>query len=150
MICHACIRVFGFGFSPLAAICESFPTFSPLLSILLLDGMKTASRAFRFALPFAYVLFVSSAYVLYGYVYIPHDIIDLNITLAGSQVGTDNSYEGHAAGALFSLLLLMFKFLLRAITDRGLGSTISFPIHNIRVHKEAVPFLLEMGGRLEL
>jgi hypothetical protein len=139
------------GDSVIIAIAFSVIVWSPLLMILFLDAMKRQSRLFRIAMPSAYLLYVLTSYINYGYIYQPTPIIqpDTNSTgsaqHAASALGT---FESQISGSLSSIGLLMLTCLRSAASDKTGGGSINFPMKIAKVMKDTVALILKGKGKM--
>jgi hypothetical protein len=120
-------------------------------------------------MPAAYLIYVLTQYILYGFVYSPTPVMpsDTNSTGAMHSAGNASAVHGVAAAATFegqiseslsTLGFLMLSFLknvfedaLRAIMDDGcvFGSAIAFPMKIATVMKSTVPLLVKGGGEMK-
>ena len=132
--------------------------------VLFLDAMKRQSRLFRLAMPAAYLMYVLTQYILFGFVYSPTPVMPSDTNSTGAMhsavhgVAAAATFEGQISQSLSTLGFLMLSFLknvfedaLRAIMDDGcvFGSAIAFPMKIATVMKNTVPLLLEGGGEMK-
>ena len=143
-------RFTSIGASVIIAIAGSVIVWSPLLMILFLDAMKRQSRLFRIAMPSAYLLYVLTSYINYGYIYQPTPIIqpDTNSTGSAQAASAFGTFEGQISGSLSSIGLLMLTCLRSAASDKTGGGSINFPMKIAKVMKDTVALILKGKGKM--
>jgi hypothetical protein len=137
-----------------AAVGQSLCTFSPLLVILFKDAMIVSSRPFRLALPAMYLAYIMTLYINYGYIRTATPLLKDGLNSTDGTVvvlAAEASFQGQITGCLMSLIVVMCRFLKKAICSAVKGNdTIMFPLDIIDLKKSSAKFILMRGGNVEL
>jgi hypothetical protein len=131
-----------------SAFCQSLLHWSPLLMVLFLDAMKRQSRRFRLAMPAAYLMYVLTKYLIFGFDHSPTPIpllVHANssdaFAAATAALGT---FEGQITSSLSSIGLLMLSFFYSSMVDQS-GTAVLFPLRFVTVEKNTVQLILDSG-----
>ena len=102
-------------------------------------------------MPSAYLLYVLSGYIIYGYIFPPMPIIQPDTNSTGSAqraASTFGTFEGQISGSLSTIGLLMLTCLRSAASDKTGGGSINFPMKIAKVMKDTVALILKGKGKM--